>query len=97
MNNQIKPRVIVHNSTAPFVEHYIDVQSLRAGLFSAHPGTDDELFHMVAKSIVKRGTPYWEVDLASLDAAYDPATRDAWVIDPAALGEPSGYGENDNV
>lgn len=97
MTEPIKPRVAIHNSTAPFVEQYIDVQSLRAGLFKDYPGTDDDLFHMIAKSIVKRGVPYWVVEWETISAAYDPATRDAWVIDPEALGEPSGYGENDNV
>ena len=97
MSEPIKPRVIVHNSTASFVEHYIDVNGLRAGLFRDYAGTDDDLFHMIAKSIVKRDVPYWEVSWDSINEAYDQATRDAWVIDPAALGQPSGYGENDNV
>ena len=94
MTDAIKPRVVVHNSTAPFIEQYVDVQSLRLGLFKDYAGTDDELFHMVVKSIVKNGTPYWEVSWEELNAVYDPATRDAWVIDPDALGEPDGYGEN---
>lgn len=97
MSEPIKPRVIVHNSTSPFVEHYIDVHGLRAGLFKDYAGTDDDLLHMIAKTIVKRGVPYWEVSWDSINEAYDPASRDAWVIDPEALGEPSGYGENDNV
>lgn len=97
MTEVIKPRVIIHNSTSPFVETYIDIASLRAGVLKGYPGTDDELFHMIAKSIVKAGVPYWEIDWEVINASYDPATRDAWVIDPEALGEPSGYGENINV
>jgi hypothetical protein len=97
MTDPVKPRVIIHNSTAPFVEHYIDVAGMRAGVFKTYQGTDEELFGMVARSLVKRGVPFWEVDWGAMNAAYDPVTRDAWVIDPEALGEPTGYGENDNV
>lgn len=97
MTEVIKPRVIIHNSTSTFVETYIDVGSLRSGMFKHYAGTDEELFHMIAKSMVKTGVPYWEVDWEVINAAYDQATRDAWVIDPDALGAPSGYGENINV
>ncbi len=97
MTELIKPRVIIHSSTSPFVETYIDISSLRSGIFKNHAGTDEELFHMIAKSIVKTDVPYWEVDWEVMNAAYDPVTRNAWVIDPDALGVPSGYGENINV
>lgn len=97
MTEPIKPRVIIHNSTAPFVETYIDMVNLRSGIFKDRPETDDELFHRIARSVVATGVPYWEVEWEAINASYDPATRDAWVIDPDALGVPSGYGENINV
>lgn len=97
MNAPIKPRVIIHNSTAPFVETYIDMVNLRSGILKDRPETDEELFHMIARAVVAPGVLYWEVDWEAINAAYDPATRDAWVIDPDALGSPSGYGDTTYV
>lgn len=97
--NFIKPRVVVHASpNYPFVERYIDAEGLMDHpIFKGRGLSEDEILHMVAKSQVPRGFPYWEVSHEELDAVYDPATRDAWVIDEEALGEPDGYGELDNV
>lgn len=98
MTEMIKPRVIVHATGAPFVETYIDSEGMMLSQHFAGTGvTEDELFHMVARFTVGKGLPYWEVDWGVINSAYDPATRDAWVIDPEALGEPSGYGEREYV
>lgn len=100
MTNEIiiKPRVIIHSTGAPFVEHYIDSKWLiESPVFSGSGKTEDELFHMVARSIVGNGLPYWEVDWEFMNTSYDTETRNAWVIDQDVLGEPSGYGENINV
>lgn len=95
----ITPRVVVHATPEyPFVERYIDAEGLLGHpAFAGQNLTADEILHLVAKSQVPKGYPYWEVSHAELDAAYDPATRDAWVIDPVALGTPDGYGEYENV
>ena len=98
MAEMIKPRVIIHATGAPFVETYIDSGGLvTSPAFGGMDLTEDELFHMVARFTVGSGLPYWEVSWEEMNAAYDPATRDAWVINPDALGEPDGYGESAHV
>lgn len=91
-----KPRLIIHNSTAPFNESYIDVEGVKK-FFAGYAGTDEDLFMMLAKAAVKAGNPFWEIDWDVMNEAYDPTTRDAWVLDPDSLGEPTGYGENIHV
>jgi hypothetical protein len=91
----LNTRVVVHNTGYPFVETYVTVCDLHRKMFSSL--NDEEIFTMIVKSQVGMGVPYWEVSAADIDAIYDPATRDAWVIDPEALGPPTGYGENVNV
>lgn len=88
-------RVIIHATGSPFVETYITICDLHRQAF--HPETDDEIFVRIAKSVVGKGLPFWEVTAEEIDAVYDPETRNAWVIDPDALGKPDGYGESSNV
>lgn len=90
----IKLKLIVHNTTSPFTETYIDLDwAVNSGHFPDQ--TREQVLHSIAKTIVGKGLPYWEVDWDELNDIYDEATRDAWVLDPDALGTPDGYGERD--
>lgn len=89
----VKPRVIVHATGAPFVETYITTK----GIEDQYGIKEDEAFTLLAQNIVKAGEPYWEIDWEVMNAAYDPTTRDAWVLDPKSLGKPTGIGANINV
>lgn len=91
-----KPRLIIHNSTSPFNETYVDVEGAKK-FFEGYHGTDEDLFMMLAKAAVKAGNPFWEIEWEVMNQSYDPTTRDAWVLDASALGEPTGYGEKTNV
>lgn len=44
-----------------------------------------------AKQAVPVGVPFWMVDASIIPA--DRTFRDAWELDTAAVGEPSGIGE----
>lgn len=44
----------------------------------------------IGKKDVPNGVPFWIVDASSIPA--DRTFRDAWELDTAAMGEPSGIG-----
>ena len=58
-----------------------------------HP-TGDSSLEYIAESSVPKGVPFWVVDPETIPT--DRTFRDAWELDKTLMGNPDGYGGEDD-